>query len=390
MKYISKVIALVPARCGSKSIPLKNIKLFCGKPLIYWNLLSLQNAQEVQEVYVATDCDQIADTVISFRFSKVKIYHRKEDNANDTASTESVMLEFLEANFFSAETKMILVQVTSPFTQAHHFSEAITHLNTNNLDSLLSCIRNKRFYWNEDGTSKNYDIAKRPRRQDFEGQLMENGAFYINSVNNILRDKNRLSGKTGIYEMPEYTGLEIDEPDDWWIAEKLMYKYVLEKCIAKKIKLFAMDVDGVLTDAGMYYSSDGSELKKFNTHDGKGIELIRKRGIKTAILTSEDTEIVNNRSIKLQIDYTFQGLKTNKLQKLQEICNTENISFSEVAYVGDDINCLELLQNVGFPACPSNSVAEISNIMGIYRLTKRGGDGAIREWVEFLIQKGIV
>ena len=92
-------------------------------------------------------------------------------------------------------------------------------------DSALSCVINKRFFWSKDGQSINYDYKNRPRRQDFEGLLMENGACYINSVKNILQDKNRISGKISVYEMPEYTSVEIDEPDDFLLIEKLMEKH---------------------------------------------------------------------------------------------------------------------------------------------------------------------
>ena len=92
-------------------------------------------------------------------------------------------------------------------------------------DSALSCVRNKRFYWSEDGVPLNYDYTKRPRRQDFNGLMMENGACYINTIGNIKKDKNRLSGKISVYEMPEYTSVEIDEPDDFLLIEKLMEKH---------------------------------------------------------------------------------------------------------------------------------------------------------------------
>ncbi|GAL78674.1 N-acetylneuraminate cytidylyltransferase [Algibacter lectus] len=107
--------------------------------------------------------------------------------------------------------------------------------------------------------------------------------------------------------MPEYTMIEIDELDDWVYAEYLMKKHVLSHN-KKEIKLFLTDVDGVLTDAGMYYSENGGdELKKFNTHDGKGFELLRNENIKTGIITSENTKIVERRANKLKVDYLFQG-----------------------------------------------------------------------------------
>jgi YrbI family 3-deoxy-D-manno-octulosonate 8-phosphate phosphatase len=384
-------IAFIPVRCGSKSIPLKNIKNFCGKPLVYWNLEALENSQNIDKVYVATDCDEIKSVVNSFGFSKVKVYDRDTKNANDTASTESVMLEFLNKSNFNDNDLFFLVQATSPFTQTKDFDEALETLRSKKANSLLTCVRIKRFYWNEDGTPYNYDYKNRPRRQDFDGMLMENGAFYINSIENIKKDKNRLSGKIAIYEMEEFTSVEIDEEDDWIIAEKLMYKHILSKRPKPTIKLFLSDVDGTLTDAGMYYGENGEEFKKFNTHDGKGFELLRKAGIKTGIITSENTKIVSNRAKKLKVDYLYQGLEhKGKLDIAKEICQKEGITLDEVAYIGDDINCKELLQSVGLAACPANALDEIKNISNIIKLSKKGGDGAVRDFVERILGKNNV
>lgn len=222
-------IAFVPARCGSKAIRFKNIKEFCGKPLIYWNLLALENTSLVDEVYIATDCTEISEVVESFGFSKVKIYMRDKVNAQDASSTEAVMLEFLSKNSFDDDDLFMLVQATSPTTQSEDFTGGIKNLLDGNKDSLLSVVREKRFFWNDNGESINYDYKNRPRRQDFDGYLLENGAFYVNKVSNVLRDKNRLSGDIGFYEMHDYTSIEIDEKHDWMIAEEYMKEYVLSK-----------------------------------------------------------------------------------------------------------------------------------------------------------------
>ncbi|HHE05986.1 MAG TPA: acylneuraminate cytidylyltransferase family protein, partial [Epsilonproteobacteria bacterium] len=140
-------IAFIPVRCGSKSIPFKNIKEFCGKPLVYWNLEALQNSENIDEIYVATDCDEIKEVVDSFGFSKVTVYDRSPDNANDTASTEAVMIEFIEKQDFKDNDFFLLVQATSPLTQTKDFDRAIEKLNNENADSLLTCVRTKRFYW---------------------------------------------------------------------------------------------------------------------------------------------------------------------------------------------------------------------------------------------------
>jgi len=352
-------IAFIPARCGSKSIRLKNIKLFCGKPLIYWNLLALENTPAVDKVVLATDCDAIENIAYDFGFSKTVVYRRDSANANDTSSTESVMLEYIQKEKLKESDVFILVQATSPLTRAIDFIRALQKLKEENGNSLLTCVRQKRFFWKENG-----------------------------AVKNILSDKNRLSGKIVVHEMEDFTAVELDEPDDWIIAEMLMRKHILNK--EKKIpriKLFLTDVDGVLTDAGMYYSENGDELKKFNTHDGKGMELLRNAGLKTGIITSENTKIVERRAQKLKIDYLSQGRHgKGKLSVAKDFCDQAGVSLAETAYIGDDINCLNLLTEVGMAACPANALSTIKKIPGILLLERKGGEGVVREFAEYILR----
>ena len=120
------------------------------------------------------------------------------------------------------------------------------------------------------------------------------------------------------------------------------------------------------TFAGMYYTENGDEIKKFNTHDGMAFDLLRKTGIKTAIVTSEQTKLVERRAAKLKVDYLYQAKREGgKLAAAIEMCQKENIGLNEVAYIGDDINCFDLLSNVGLAACPANAVRIIKDINGI-------------------------
>ena len=373
-----RTIAFIPVRGGSKSIPLKNIKQFCDKPLVCWNIEALEACNMVDEIVVATDSDEIWKTVEEKNYGKTVLYRRSAENACDTASTESVMLEYIHKMGFVADDIFMLVQATSPLTETRHFTEALQMYAKGEYDSIITCVRNYRFFWNEDGTSINYDYNHRPRRQEFNGTLMENGAFYINTIGGIISKRNRLCGKIGIYEMPEYTATEIDEPDDWEILENLMRKHVLTKQKRKvpQIKLFLCDVDGTLTDGGMYYSENGDELKKFNTRDGMGFQLLREAGIKTGIITSEDTQIVANRAKKLSVDYLYQGKRDGgKLSVAKSICEEMGISLREVAYIGDDINCVDLLTQVGISACPSDANDQIKKINGIHLMESKGGEG---------------
>lgn len=385
-----KTIAFIPVRGGSKSIPLKNIKPLCGKPLVCWNIEALEACPRVDEVIVATDSDEIWKTVESRDYKKTNLYRRSAENACDTASTESVMLEYIKYANLPASDIFMLVQATSPLTESVHFSEALQKYATGVYDSMLTCVRNYRFFWNEDGTSMNYDYMNRPRRQNFSGMLMENGAFYINTVGKILSNGNRLGGKIGIYEMPEYTATEIDEPDDWMILEKLMRKYkseFLKLADKPSIKLFVSDIDGTLTDGGMYYSENGDELKKFNTRDGMGFGMLREAGIKTALVTSEDRELNHRRAEKMKIDYLVQGKRDGgKMAAVNEIVKEMGITMKEVAYIGDDINCFNLLSAVGYAACPSDACAKVKEIYGISVMTKKGGEGCVREFIQDLLR----
>lgn len=220
-------IAFIPARGGSKSIPLKNIKIINGKPLIYWSALAAQEARCIDKVIIATDSEDIKAVVKSFGFSKLEVYDRDDENAQDTSTTESVMLEYIEKVELSLEDNFFLIQATSPLLKAKDIEDMFNFFKNNNADSVFSAVREKQFHWieTEEGVKPiNYDYRKRPRRQDFRGILAENGACYINSVKNIIQNNCRLSGKILAYELPAETAYEIDEKSDWIIVEELMKK----------------------------------------------------------------------------------------------------------------------------------------------------------------------
>lgn len=158
------------------------------------------------------------------------------------------------------------------------------------------------------------------------------------------------------------------------------------------VKLFLTDVDGCLTDGGMYYSAKGEELKRFCVYDGMGMVLLKQAGIPCGILTSEQSPIVQARAEKLHLDYLYLGVgsKVNpdcltKLQAAQQICDQLDITLAEVCYVGDDINDIDLLRAVGYPCCPPNARAEVKTIEGIKVLNTPGGQGAIREVADCIL-----
>jgi N-acylneuraminate cytidylyltransferase len=388
MEKSLNTVALIPVRGGSKSIPLKNIKLFCGKPLVYWSVAAAAECADIECVYVATDDNRIKEVVESFGFDNVVVIGRSVESAHDTASTETVLLEFAES--VDAE-RIVLIQATSPLLGVHDLTEAIRKLDVTNSDSLVSVVRQKRFIWQEDGGTGipvNYDPVKRPRRQDWEGFLVENGAFYITYREKLLSSGCRISGKIDLYEMAEETYFELDEPADWIIGEKLKDRSLqssnIHSRIVPPIKLLISDVDGVLTDAGMYYSTDGQELKKFNTRDGKGIELLKKAGIKVMLLTAEDIEVVRARGRKLNVDYLFMGIKDKKTFLERFFQEHPEFSFRSSAYIGDDVNDLEGLKQSAFSASPRDAHPEVKKWVS-YVCELGGGQGCVREICDLIL-----
>lgn len=382
-------IAFIPVRGGSKSIPLKNIKLLCGKPLVYWTIKAACECSFIDEVYIATDSEYIKEAVEKFRneiklSSKVHVVGRSAESASDTASTEFAMLEF--ANNYSFDN-IALIQATSPLLKSTDLDRGFEAFNEKNVDSVISVVPQKRFYWTNDDHGyahpTNYDVFNRPRRQEFEGCFVENGAFYITSKSDLVRFKNRVSGNIKAVEMHEDTFFEIDEPGDWVIIEALMKKSgVVSSLLIPEIKMFLTDCDGCLTDGGMYYSEYGDELKKFSTRDGMGFEFLKKKGIITGIVTGEDVELNRRRADKLQLDILESGCK-DKLSAIIRLCGQYNVPLENVCYIGDDINDIKAVKAAGYGCCPADAVPEVKAYAD-YISCVNGGKGVIRDIVKHL------
>lgn len=372
-------IALIPMRGGSKSIPLKNIKTIAGKPLCYWSILQALDSKALTYVYISTDCPEIM-SVVEELFpgdlnKKLFIEKRLKTLAEDTTPTEEVLNEFIKNRDFN---NIALIQVTSPLIESRYIDEGFEKLERKNVQSVVSVAPFRRFLWSEDGEPLNYDIFKRPRRQDFEGTYVENGAFYITTKDALVSSKNRISGSIGLIKMPEATFFEVDEPDDFPVIENLLLKKQASPAIPKAV---IIDVDGTLTDGGMYYGKNGEELKKFNTQDAQGIVLIRKNNVKVFILTAEDSPSVHSRFKKIQVDEYQYGIK-EKWPVLRQWLKENEIKKDEALYIGDDMGDEEAMSQCLHRACPQNAVPDIKKISN-YISPFNGGDGAVRDILSY-------
>lgn len=389
-------VAFIPVRGGSKSIPLKNIKPICGKPLVYWTVKAACGCKYLDKVYIATDSDKIKETVKGFKtgneaeiFSKAEVIGRSAESASDTASTEFAMLEFAEKHDFD---NIVLVQATSPLLLSSDIDRGFEVFAEEGTDSVLSIVRQKRFNWANDdhgfAHSTNYDVFHRPRRQEFKGYLVENGAFYISSKEDLIKSQNRVSGNIKAVEMNEDTFFEIDEPSDWIIIEALMKKNgITVPREIPEVKMFLTDCDGCLTDGGMYYSEKGDELKKFNTRDGMGFGLLRKQGVITGIITSECVDLNRRRAEKLKLDILEAGCK-DKAAAIKEYCEHYGITTENVCYIGDDINDIEAIKMVGLGCCPADAMPAVKTAAK-YITKAKGGNGVIREIVELIYREEV-
>jgi N-acylneuraminate cytidylyltransferase len=213
-----RVVGLVPLRGGSKSIPGKNIRDLAGKPMCAWVLEEALQASCIEELFVSTDSREVADTVRGID-SRVRVLSRPSELAQDSSSTESVMLHFAALVPFD---DLITIQATSPLTRAAHLDAAYAHFLASGADSLLTGVRTRRFFWTADGRPLNYDPRHRPRRQDWGGVLTESGAFYITRREVLEREGCRLGGRIAVYEMGEEHAVELDEPGDWTALERVL------------------------------------------------------------------------------------------------------------------------------------------------------------------------
>lgn len=379
-----KKTAIIPLRKESKGIPGKNKKKMLGRPLFSW-VLAEAVFSNLDEVYVFTDDREIIEYIDKEYHwtTKVKAILRSSENATDTASTESVLLEFAEQIKYDFDI-LCLLQATSPMTKAADINTVLDKIENEKFDSALTVVNTHRFTWNADGTPQNYDIFNRPRRQDFKGLLVENGAVYATTKAAFSDSKNRLSGKIAVVEMEESSYVEIDSSADWEIVEKLLANRLQKAKKHNRIDYLVLDVDGVFTDGSVYFGAEGELMKKFDMRDGMGLEILRQNKVEVVVMTSENSALVEARMKKLQIKHTYLGVK-DKYALLTQFLKDRNVGFDQVAYVGDDVNDLANICSVGWSFCPANGT-EIVKQHADYILTHNSADGAIREVSEILMK----
>lgn len=381
------IIAIIPARGGSKCIFQKNLKLLAGKPLVAHTIEHALQARHVSRTVVSTDDTKIAQVAQQY---KAEVVMRPAELATDTARSELALLHvlsLLEQTEGYVPLLVIFLQATSPLREPDDIDNAIDTLHAANADSLFSCCRSHNFYWRlEDDqlTSVNYDYRDRPRRQDFTGEYIENGSIYITKPEILKRYENRLGGRIAFYDMSPLNSFQIDTEEDFFLIEQLFtlrpQRSTLQKL--KGVELLVLDFDGVLTDNRVLVSQDGAESVLCNRADGQGIEQLRHAGIPVVVISKETNPVVSARCSKLAIP-CFQNA-TDKLATLGQVARTHKVDLSKIVYIGNDVSDLACMEAVGVSVAVVDAHSQVKAKAGIVTQAA-GGQGAVREICDLIL-----
>jgi len=385
------IVAIIPARGGSKGIPRKNVKLLCGKPLIGWTIEAALAARYVDRVVVSTDDPEIAS--VSSRFG-AEVIMRPPELSGPWASSESALLHVLQTlqeteNY--QPTEVVFLQCTSPLTLPEDIDGTIRALFDENADSALAVTPFHYFLWRRDKTGDavgiNHDKQSRPMRQEREPQFLETGAVYVMRTEGFKKAKHRFFGKTVLYVMPPERCLEIDDPWDLRIAEVLMRERQQQQklqMLPYPIAALVLDFDGVLTDNRVIVFQDGQEAVVCDRGDGWGLAQLKRLGVSLLVLSAEENPVVQARCSKLGIA-CVQSVQ-DKLSLLKKWMNKLGIDPAQVIYVGNDIDDVPCLQAVGCGIAVSDACPEARSAAQ-FVLSNPGGRGAIRELTELIAQR---
>lgn len=383
-----EILALIPARGGSKGVPRKNLQPLKGKPLLAYTIEHARQTPAVSRIVVSTDDPEIAD--VARRYG-AEVIVRPSEISGDTATSESSLAHALD---YLADTEgytpeyVVFLQATSPLRQPDDIQRAFETLLEEKADSLFSASPVHGFVWrhhNGELKSISYDYRQRPRRQDIGEDLLENGSIYIFKPEVLQQFDNRLGGKIAVYRMHVLDSFQVDEPTDLELVDSLLtlFRPRIAKVDLSKIRLLVLDFDGVMTDNRVLVDEEGREAVFCNRGDGLGLALLRKSLVETVVISTETNPVVAARCRKLDIKCVQAS--DDKLQALKAIAQERKISADEIAYVGNDINDLECMRWARVTIAPSDAVDMVLSEADLVT-PQSGGAGVIRQVVDWIMR----
>ncbi|MET1053640.1 MAG: acylneuraminate cytidylyltransferase, partial [Mycetocola sp.] len=386
MQLSAEIVAVIPARGGSKGVPRKNLREVGGVPLIVRAIRSAQAAASIDRVVVSTDDAEIAAVAFA---AGADVVDRPADLADDTASSESALLQALDAlDGRGVETRIVVfIQATSPFIDPASLDEAVARVESD-ADVVFSAVETHAFLWKvgaSGASGVNHDHSFRPRRQDRDAQFQETGAFYVMRAEGFRAAGYRFFGTVGVVTVDERHAIEIDTVDQLAVSSVLARAFdpdaadgiadaALPAPTTIDVDAVVTDFDGVHTDDRVLVAEDGTDFITANRSDGMGVRLQREAGVPMLILSTEVNPVVSARATKLGVDVRH-GL-TDKASALVEWVEARGLDLERVAYVGNDVNDLACLALVGWPIAVADAHPLVIAAARVV-LTRRGGDGAV-------------
>lgn len=394
---VRRVLAVIPARGGSKGVPAKNLAPVGGVPLVARAVRECRATRLVTDVVVSTDDQAIAAAA---REAGAEVVLRPAAIAGDMATSEAAVLHAMDAHealHGSAVDVVLLVQCTSPFILREDIDGVAGAVVENGADTAVTVAPFHGFIWRDaddavepadqagsgdvsGGYGVNHDKSFRPRRQDRPQDLLETGAAYAMDAAGFRKHQHRFFGHTELVRTDPARVLEIDDPHDLARARALAPLFDADRPgalpTADDIDAVVLDFDGTQTDDRVLIDADGKEFVSVHRGDGLGIASLRKSGLNMLILSTEVNPVVAARARKLKIP-VLHGIDRKDLA-LKQWCEEQGIAPERVLYVGNDVNDLPCFALVGWPV----AVASAHDVVrGAARAvtTVPGGDGAIRE-----------
>ncbi|MCQ9200637.1 MAG: acylneuraminate cytidylyltransferase [Prochlorococcus marinus CUG1437] len=391
-------VAIIPARGGSKGIPLKNLQTINNQSLLNRTIKAALNSKYLDCVFVSSDSEEVLTHAFLCGAETIK---RGEDLSNDVASTDPVLIHgLIEIEKKLGEIDYItLLQCTSVFTSSEEIDEVFEGLleNIKKHDAAFATSESHSFIWSYDqlknlsyGVNHNHELP-RQRRQDLSSkQYIELGSVYVIKREALLKFRSRFGSKPIPIEVKSLNKyLEIDSFEDLRIANYIERSQKSFSKISKnlrgdlkKLKALVLDFDGVFTDNLVLTDINGQECVLCSKYDSTGLSILRKLDCKLFVITSEMNQSVAKRLQKLNIKYIQTS--DSKVFALKEYMKSENLECEEIGYIGNDINDISVRKKVSIFFCPQDAKEEVKKISN-YISHCSGGRGAIREICDLII-----
>jgi YrbI family 3-deoxy-D-manno-octulosonate 8-phosphate phosphatase len=367
------VVAIIPARGGSKGVPGKNLRRVAGRSLVARAVEAARGADSIDRVVVSTDDAAIAAAA---RDAGAEVIIRPDSISGDTATSEAALLHALD-HLLPAPEVAVFIQATSPFIDSNDLEAAVRRVRDGDEDVVFSAVETYAFLWKptENGAvGVNHNAAVRPRRQDRDAHFQETGAFYVMRVDGFRAAGHRFFGRVGIAELDPARALEIDTERELELAG--LMAALFESAERIDVDALVTDFDGVHTDDRVLVDSDGREAVMASRSDGAGIAALREAGIPVLILSKETNPVVTARGRKLGVE-VLQGID-DKASALADWAARVDVPLARIAYAGNDLNDLGPMELVGWSVAVADARPEVLAAARTV-LRARGGYGAVRE-----------